>query len=104
MKYQIELAATAKADIREAAEWLRDQASPSVADRWLFGLYKAMDTLQIQPQRCPLAAESHKFPEEIRELLYGRRKSGKHRILFTIKNAEIYILYVRHTARDEIEP
>jgi hypothetical protein len=30
MKYRIELAATAKADIREQGQWLRDQASPAI--------------------------------------------------------------------------
>jgi plasmid stabilization system protein ParE len=68
MKYRIELAATAKADIRQQAQWLRDQASPAAAERWLAGLYKAIDTLQTRPQRCPVAAENDKFPEEIREL------------------------------------
>lgn len=104
MKYRVELAATAKADIRESARWLIDQASQAVAARWLAGLYKAMATLEKQPRRCPIAAESDKFPEEIRELLYGRRRSGKHRILFKIEGNTVYVLYVRHTARDELEP
>lgn len=42
MNYRVELAATAKADIRDATRWLRDQASQAIADRWLAGLYKAM--------------------------------------------------------------
>jgi plasmid stabilization system protein ParE len=104
MKYRIELAATAKADIREAARWLRDQASDSVADKWLVGLNKAINTLQTRPQRCPVAAENEKFPEEIRELLHGRRKTGKHRIIFTLTDDTVVVLYVRHTARDELEP
>jgi plasmid stabilization system protein ParE len=103
MKYRVELAASAKADIREAARWLTEQASPAVATRWLAGLDKAMSTLETQPERCPVAAESHSFPVEIRELLYGRSKKGKHRIVFTIANDVVHILYVRHTARDELE-
>ena len=39
MKYRIELAATAKADIRGQVQWLREQVSPA-ADEWLAGLYK----------------------------------------------------------------
>ena len=60
-----------------------------------------MKTLLKQPERCPVAAESNAFPVEIRELLYGRRKSGKHRIIFQIEADTVYILYVRHTARDD---
>ena len=44
--------------------------------------------------------------EEIRELIYGRRgkRKHKHRIIFTIRHDTVYVLYVRHTARDELEP
>ena len=52
MKYLIELAATAKADIRSQAHWLFDHVSPATADKWLNGLYKAIDTLQTRPSRC----------------------------------------------------
>ena len=80
--------------------------SPAVADQWLDGLYKAIDTLKTRPLRCPLAPESHKFPEEIRELLYGRggKRKHKHRIIFTVREDAVYVLFVRHTARDELEP
>lgn len=105
MKYRIELAATAKADIYGQARWLRDELSPAAAEKWLSGLYKAIDTLQSRPSRCPVAAEDEKFAEEIRELLYGRhgKRRHKHRIIFTIRRDSVYILYVRHTARDELE-
>ncbi len=106
MKYRIELAATAKAEIRSQAQWLRDNMSPAFADKWLDGLYKAIDTLQNRPLHCPVAAESYKFPEEIRELLYGHhgKRTHKHRIIFTVRDDAVYVLYVRHTARDELEP
>lgn len=103
MRYRIELAETAKADIREQARWLRDQASPAQAERWLAGLYKAIARLETRPLRWPLAAESDRFPEEIRELLYGRQRH-KHRILFKIANDTVSVLSVRHSARDELEP
>jgi plasmid stabilization system protein ParE len=106
MKYRIELAASAKADIRSQARWLLEQMPPAAADKWLAGLYKAIDTLQSRPLRCPIAAEADKFPEEIRELLYGRsgKRTHKHRIIFTIRDDVVHVLYVRHTARDELEP
>ena len=44
MKYRIELAATAKADIRQQARWLRDQASLATAEKWLAGLYEIVAT------------------------------------------------------------
>lgn len=104
MRYRVEIAASARADIRDAARWLTDQASPAVAARWLAGLYRTMSTLEKNPKRCPVAAESHKFPIELRELLHGRSRPGKHRIIFTIEADVVQVLYVRHTARDELGP
>jgi hypothetical protein len=66
------------------------------------GLIKKVDTLRRHPTRCPLAAENDKFPEEIRELLYGRSKRHKHRIIFTLRADNVHILYVRHSACDEL--
>jgi len=37
-------------------------------------------------------------------LLYGRQKRHKHRIIYTLREDTVYVLYVRHTARDELEP
>ncbi|MGZ3337545.1 MAG: hypothetical protein ACXWPK_05115 [Isosphaeraceae bacterium] len=57
MKYRIELAATAKADIRGQAQWLREQVSLAAADEWLAGLYKTspreFDRQGTSPAACP---------------------------------------------------
>ena len=106
MKYRIELAATAKADIRSQGQWLYSEISPAASDKRLAGLYKTIDTLQTRPLRCPVATENDMFPEEIRELRYGRsgKWKHKHRIIFTIRDDTVHVLFVRHTARDELEP
>ena len=102
-RYRIELAASAKADIRETTRWIRDEVSPASAAQWLVRLDKAIGTLERQPLRCPLADEDDGFPEEIRVLPLGRRPA-KYRIVFTIRGASVVVLYVRHTARDELRP
>jgi plasmid stabilization system protein ParE len=104
MTYGIIIEPTAEREIRSAVRWKTEHASRTVAARWYNGLIAKIDTLRDHPTRCPLAAESDRFPEEIRELLYGRQKRHKHRILFTIRDDVVYVLYVRHTARDELEP
>ena len=105
MTYRVIVEPTAEREIRAAVRWKTENASPAAAAHW-YGLLKKIDTLRRQPSRCPLGAENDKFPEEIRELLYGRpgKRIHKHRIIFTIRNDVVHILYVRHTARDEIEP
>jgi plasmid stabilization system protein ParE len=99
MKYRVELAAAAKADIREAARWVRDRASPATADKWLAGLLKTINSLETRPLRCPVAAESHKFPTEIHELLHGKRKQDRYRIIFQVIERPVYVLYFKNDPR-----
>jgi plasmid stabilization system protein ParE len=106
MTYHIVIEPTAEREIRAAVRWKTENASPTVAVRWYNGLIKKIETLRRHPSRCPLATENGKFPEDIRELLYGPpgKQKHKHRIIFTIREDAVHILYVRHTARDELEP
>src|SRR5271157_3838538 len=80
MTYRIIIEPTAEREIRPAVRWKTEHASPAVAARWYNGLLKRIGTLHHHPYRCPLTGENDRFPEEIRELLYGRHKQHKHRI------------------------
>jgi plasmid stabilization system protein ParE len=55
--------------------------------------------LEKNPLRCSLAAESVFFEEEIRQLIYG-----KYRILFTVEGKTVFVLRVRHSAREYLKP
>jgi plasmid stabilization system protein ParE len=101
--YRLRITARAVADADEAYAWLAEHASPAQAERWYRRLFEQMETLIHQPLRCPRAAESDKFPEDLRELLYGTR-NNKYRILFTIRNDDVVVLYIQHAARKELEP
>jgi len=101
--YRLRVTARAVADADEAYAWIAEHLSPAQADRWYEGLFKQMETLTRQSTRCPRAPESDKFPMELRQLLYGKRKN-KHRIIFTIRDTDVVVLYVHHSARAELEP
>jgi plasmid stabilization system protein ParE len=103
--FRIEIAASAQADADAAYAWMAEHISPAFAEAWYQGLFKQIETLTAHPHRCPLARESHKFPEDIRDLTYGKRRhKHKYRILYTIRQDTVAILYVHHSARDDIEP
>ena len=53
-------------------------------------------TLQAQPRRCGLAIENDIFPEEVRQLLYGK-PPNVYRILFVIRGDLVYVIHVRHS-------
>jgi hypothetical protein len=50
------------------------------------------------PSRCSLAFENNFFSEEIRQLIYGKGRSA-YRILFTIADDTVQVLFVRHAAQ-----
>jgi plasmid stabilization system protein ParE len=97
MRFQVEITPIAEAQIEQAYCWYRDR-NPEFADRWFRGLMNAIATLQEKPQRCALAVEHEIFPEEVRQLLYGKPQNI-YRVLFAIRETKVYILYVRHSAQ-----
>lgn len=102
MTYRFEISDQARADADGAYAWIAER-SPEQAERWYQGLFKQIEILTCHPLLCPVAAENDKFPEEIRVMLYGKRQNT-YRIIFTIRDDTVVVLYVRHGARDEIEP
>jgi len=101
--YRLRVTARAIRDADAAYEWNAEHRSRTHAERWYQGLFKQMETLTRNPTRCPLADESDKFPQELRELLYGKRQN-KYRILFAIRNNDVVVLYIHHSARGELDP
>jgi plasmid stabilization system protein ParE len=97
MTFQVELTSVAEIQIEQAYLWYRDR-NPEFADRWFRGLMNTIATLQEKPQRYALAVEHKIFPEEVRQLLYGKSKNI-YRVLFAIRGTTVYVLYLRHSAQ-----
>ena len=97
MAFQVEITPVAEAQTEQAYRWYRER-NPGFVDRWFRGLMNAIATLQNKPQCCALALEHEIFPEEVWQLLYGQVKNV-YRVIFTIGDATVYVLYVRHSAQ-----
>jgi plasmid stabilization system protein ParE len=97
MTFQVKVTPIAEAQIEQAYLWYREHNS-NFADRWFRGLMNTIATLQEKPRRCALAVEHKIFPEEVRQLLYGKSKNI-YRVLFAIRDMTVYVLYVRHSAK-----
>lgn len=87
----------AQLDIEAAYLWIADRA-PEAAERWFNRIYKTIASLELFPERCPIAPEGRFFNQIIREIFHGRRQY-KYRILFTVTEREVHVLHVRHGAR-----
>lgn len=100
MAFQVIFRPRAEADIAAAVTWMA-RNSPRNAARWRSGLFRIVEKLESDPNLYPAAEESLDLGLELRELLYGRRRSV-YRILFTIDEQTVNILRVRHAAQDRL--
>ncbi len=100
MNYRVLITPSAKADIFEINTWFLEN-NPEFAENWLWGISEAIATLSKFPERCPVISESDAFDEIVRQLLYGK-KPNVYRILFSIKENEVYILRVRLTREQNV--
>jgi len=101
MRYRVDFTDTASADAEAAYEWIK-QRSPAAAVKWFNGLLDVVESLERFPLRCGIARESDEAGERIRQLLYGRRPHV-YRILFVVRKNVVYVLHVRHGARQTMK-
>lgn len=101
-KYQIVIQPIAEQGIKEAYYWVSNY-SPRQARSWLEGLHQVIFSLERMPRRCSLAFENSFFEVEIRQIIYGKGKNA-YRILFTVTDKTVQILFVRHSAQQPLLP
>ncbi|MDO5703823.1 MAG: type II toxin-antitoxin system RelE/ParE family toxin [Paracoccus sp. (in: a-proteobacteria)] len=91
----------AAGDLSEAWAWLRER-NPRAADEWLAGIRQMILALGSFPEAHPVAPESAAFDLEIRRALYGR--STRWRVYYTVIDAKVQVLHVRHGRRGDWLP
>jgi len=97
VKYRVRLQRLATNDLDDAYTWAARHA-PQTAARWLERFRTALETLDANPQRCPLAKEDAKVDIELREFHFGKRPNV-FRVLFTIDGDVVRILRIRRAQR-----
>ena len=99
MTYRIYLQPRAERGLVEASRFIHEaSSSAAIALRWVTNLRAKLDSLGVNPERCPVDPDSGAYGREVRVLLFGRR-TGTYRILFTIEEGSVHVLTVRHSAR-----
>ncbi|GEP41322.1 type II toxin-antitoxin system RelE/ParE family toxin [Brevifollis gellanilyticus] len=101
MSYEVEYTLQAQSELEEVYRWIQMRA-PLSAIRWREEIISKVESLSSSPERHRLASESSRFPAEIRQLLFRKRRS-QFRILFTITGERVVILSVRHHSRKPLE-
>jgi len=99
MTYHVVIQPRAERDIRTAALGILGRSrSRATAVRWARNLRAKIAGLETTPQRCPVDPDSDFYGEEVRLLLYGKRR-GVYRVLFAIRGDTVHVLTVRHAAQ-----
>ncbi len=99
MQYQVIFTEPARAHAKAVARYISEEASPGIADAWFEGLTEAILSLSTLPNRGGIARENDWFDGgELRQLVFK-----SHRIIYTVRDAHVYILHVRHGSQDDLE-
>lgn len=102
MKYRARVARRALTDADDIHAWMTANLSRDYADRWYIGLFDEIEKLASHPWLHPTAIESEDHHVPLREAMYGKRKS-KYRILYTVQDDEVIVLYIHHSSRGTLE-
>lgn len=102
-KRRVRLDDEAQRNVEAIYEWVAER-SPSGANRWYASLLTALHQLASDAERYAEAPESHRFSETIRNLAFRMRSGRVYRLLFTVSNDEVHVLFVRGPGQDLIEP
>jgi plasmid stabilization system protein ParE len=98
--YRIVTEPSALADIAHHYRYLFENAhSPGYAEDWYEMIEAAIIGLADFPLRFGIAPENNEFEEEIRH-----RVVGSYRVIFTIVDAQVRVLHVRHGRQYVLRP
>lgn len=104
MTYDVLITAGAQQKAQANHDWWAEHRSALQAGRWYDEFLKAALSLEQNPERCGLAAESDRFPFEVHQMNFGIGRKPTHRLVFTIRPSQVVILRVRRLAQQAIEP
>lgn len=101
MTFTVEYTLNAQREIEESFLWIQERA-PRAAEKWRDELIGKVEALAVNPHFHPVAPESSRFPREIRQMLFRKRR-GQFKVFYTIVEKRVIILSVRHSMRKPLE-
>lgn len=92
-KYQVEITATAQADIQEIFHYIAVN-NQTAATNLVLEIERQVNSLEQFPSRCSVIPESSGLDIEYRHIIYGH-----YRTIFRVEGSIVIILRVIHGAR-----
>jgi toxin ParE1/3/4 len=104
MAYRVEIAKSAEAQLEELYLWVVKRA-PTQGAAWFNRLEQTILSLDLNPNRCPIAPESFDPDQPVRFLNFGR-SPHVYRVFFTVDETAnvVRVVHVRRGARQRLPP
>ena len=103
MTYQVVLTARAERDVDGILGWLAQNSSAG-AKAWYSRLQEVLEELAITIEQFDFAPENEDHEEAIRHLVFKTRRGKKYRVLFIIRDAQVFVLHIRGPGQDIMSP
>jgi plasmid stabilization system protein ParE len=97
MIYHVRLQPAAVEDLDIAYQYAAQNA-PVPAARWLERFQAAIQTLEHNPARCPLASENARSRRILKKYLFGKRPNV-FRVIYKIDGDTVWVLRIRRAQR-----
>jgi len=106
MAFRVEVSPRAFRDLDEIAGFIETHGSFQQAEEWFNGIMAAIRTLEMMPDRCRVADVSSELGQEVRMLLYGKRRL--YRVYYSVQHrtrttGTVRVFHVRHWARESLD-
>jgi plasmid stabilization system protein ParE len=101
---RVNLADFAEANLNEAYLWWAKHRSAEQAGRWYRAIITRINALSKTARRYSLALENDRFSFEVRQMLFGLGRRPTHRVLFTIRDNDVYVIAIRHVSQRLLRP
>lgn len=103
MSFRIEIGATAARDLREIFRWLSERSTQGAAS-WQRAFSVTVGKLESSADCFGIAPEDADHEITVRQAFFKTRRGRMFRIVFVVRQATAYVLFVRASNRDLIPP
>jgi plasmid stabilization system protein ParE len=102
LRRNVVLQTEAERNVSGIRDWIADRSADG-ARRWFDQFLRTVDLIRDDPERFAIAPESHVLSREVRQASFRMSSGRVYRILFTLADDEIHVLYVRAPGQGSID-
>ena len=103
MTYKVILLSRAEQDLDAILNWLTER-SPDGANAWNRRWLQIVEQLEATPKATVFAPENDDHEIDVRQIVFKTRRGLPYRVLFTIREAQVFVFHIRGPGQDVVAP